>query len=113
LRTDPVLAAIALLLAACGARGPAGRMLTEGRAPPPDVAEACDLAARRCSRCHPIERLLLAHVTRPASWIWYVDRMRHQPESGISEPEGKIIVRCLVFHSFGPEGLGSLQEVSP
>jgi hypothetical protein len=88
-------------------------VLTEGRAPPPDVAEACDLAARRCSRCHPIERLLLAHVASPSHWTWYVERMRHQPESGITEGEGRIIVRCLVFHSFGPEGLSSLTEVTP
>lgn len=98
---------------ACGAGPPSGLVFTEGRNPPPEIGPACDLAARRCSRCHPLERLLIAHVTRPSSWEWYVDRMRHQPESGISEDEGRIIVRCLVFHSFGPQGLGSLAEGTP
>jgi hypothetical protein len=97
----------------CGATAPSGVIFTEGRQPPPDITEACDLAARRCSRCHPVDRLLIAHVTRPANWVWYVDRMRHQPESGISDDEGRIIVRCLVFHSFGPQGLGALAEGTP
>jgi hypothetical protein len=97
------------LATACGA-GRSENVLTEGRQPPPEVAAACDLAARRCSRCHPLERLLLAHVTRPSSWEWYVDRMRHQPESGITEDDGRVIVRCLVFRNFGQKGLDSLEE---
>jgi hypothetical protein len=97
------LAAAAALVSACGSNPPPGSVLEAGRQPSPEIAEACDLAARRCSRCHPIERLLLARVTSPAHWAYYVERMRHQPESGISEGEGKIIVRCLVFHSFGEE----------
>jgi hypothetical protein len=36
--------------------------------------------------------------------------MRHQPESRITEDDGRTIVRCLVFRSFGAEGLGSLEE---
>lgn len=105
--------ALLVAIAACGAGEPPGRVLTAGRSPPPEIVDACDLASRRCSRCHPLERLLLAHISTPGSWVMYVDRMRHQPESGITEPEGKVIVRCLVFHSFGPEGLSSLGEGSP
>jgi hypothetical protein len=104
---------IALAAGACGAGATTGLVFTEGRNPPPDIAQACDLAARRCSRCHPLERPLIAHVTRPTNWVWYVDRMRHQPESGITEDEGRTIVRCLVFHSFGSEGLRSLAEGTP
>ncbi len=108
----PTKGAVALLglVAACAAGGRPGHVLTEGRQPPPDIADACDLAARRCSRCHPIERLLIAHVNRPSGWQWYVDRMRHQPESGITEDDGRVIVRCLVFRSFGQGGLESLEE---
>jgi hypothetical protein len=82
----------------------------EGLSPPPDVRSACDLAGRRCSRCHPIERLLLAQVSRPEHWAQYVDRMRRQPESGITEVEGATITRCLVYRSFGPQGLQSYEE---
>lgn len=104
------LTALLVGIAACGAGEAPGRILTAGRSPPPDIADACDLAARRCSRCHPLERVLLAHVASPGNWVWYVDRMRHQPESGITEAEGRVIERCLVFHTFGPEGLSSLVE---
>ena len=121
LRTDRAAAGLAWLLLGgclggalgCGAGPSSGAVFTQGRDPPPEIAQACDLTSRRCSRCHPLERLLIAHVTRPSSWEWYVDRMRHQPESGISEDEGRIIVRCLVFHSFGPQGLRSLAEGTP
>jgi hypothetical protein len=105
---------LAALACGCGeAARPSGLVLTEGRTPPPDVAAACDLAARRCSRCHPIERLLLAQVSRPAHWVRYVERMRRQPESGISEAEGQTITRCLVFRSFGADGLRALEEGTP
>jgi hypothetical protein len=114
LRTDRgVGLALVVAIAGCGAGEAPGRVLTAGRSPPPEIADACDLASRRCSRCHPLERLLLAHVATPGNWVWYVDRMRHQPESGITEPEGRVIVRCLVFRSFGPEGISSLGEGSP
>jgi hypothetical protein len=104
--------ALLLLLAGCGA--PSGGLLgARAASAPPEVRAACDLTAQRCSRCHPIERLMLARVSSPVHWERYVERMRHQPESGITEDEGRIIVRCLVFRSFGSEGHVSVEGRTP
>ena len=67
------------------------------------LQRACQLADRRCSRCHPIERVLVAGVREPADWENYVHRMRLTPGSGITAREEPAIVRCLVQHSFGPQ----------
>jgi len=48
---------------------------------------------------------VLARVSRPIHWVRYVDRMRRQPESGIAPDEAPVIVRCLIYRSFGPEVL--------
>jgi hypothetical protein len=106
---DLVLAVLACAALGCGAKVNSS-VLTQGLSPPPDIRSACDLAARRCSRCHPIERLLLAQVGRPEHWAQYVERMRRQPESGISEPDGETITRCLVYRSFGAGGLQAYEE---
>jgi hypothetical protein len=67
----------------------------------PSIERACRLADRRCTLCHPIERVLFARVDEPSDWSDYVRRMRLTPGSGISPNEEPIIVRCLVEHSFG------------
>ena len=67
----------------------------------PSVQRACQLADRRCSRCHPIDRVLVAGVREPADWRDYVRRMRLTPGSGITAGEEPVIVRCLVQRSFG------------
>jgi hypothetical protein len=108
----PMLAALGLACGCGGAASPAASALAPGAAAPTDIQTACDLAAHRCSKCHPVERLLLAQVSRPEHWVRYVDRMRRQPESSISDDEGAIITRCLVFRSFGLAGLRSLEEGS-
>jgi cytochrome c5 len=69
----------------------------------PSLQRACELADRRCSRCHPIERVLIAGVHEPADWENYVHRMRLTPGSGITAREEPAIVRCLVQHSFGEQ----------
>jgi hypothetical protein len=78
-------------------------------APPPgasdEIVAACRLAENRCSRCHPVDRVLFARVESPQHWEWYVARMRRQPGSGISEDDARTIVRCLVTRSFGAAAL--------
>jgi hypothetical protein len=95
-----------------GCRGPKLRtgleLLTQGRPVPPEILAACQLAAHRCSRCHPLERVDLAKVSSPEHWGNYVDRMRRQPASGISEADAHVIVRCLVYRTFGPEGIQTI-----
>jgi hypothetical protein len=112
LTTSLLSLVVALLACGCGGAAP-GSLTDELVAPPPDISAACDLAGHRCSRCHPIERLTLAQVSRPEHWARYVERMRRQPESGISEAEGQTITRCLVFRSFGPAGLRMFEEGRP
>jgi hypothetical protein len=105
---------LAIVLCACGGGSSgSGALTAELVNPPADIATACDLATVRCSKCHPIERLTLAQVSRPEHWARYVERMRRQPESGISVSEGQVITRCLVFRSFGPAGLRSYEEARP
>lgn len=99
------------LIAVCFAACAAGRPYSEGRRDaPPEIQRACELTGKRCSKCHPIERAKLAHIESPAHWQMYVERMRHQPESGIGENESPIIARCLVFQRFGLDGLAGLRE---
>jgi hypothetical protein len=61
---------------------------------PPSVRDACALAEQRCSRCHDLERIQLAHHAM-VDWPVYVDRMRRMPGSGITPGEASVILRCL------------------
>jgi hypothetical protein len=61
---------------------------------PPPIQQACELAARRCSQCHTLDRVVDAHVT---AWQPYVRRMRLMPGSGIPSSEEPVIVRCLDY----------------
>ncbi|HWM86876.1 MAG TPA: hypothetical protein VNO33_13580 [Kofleriaceae bacterium] len=96
-----LVAAILIALGCAGAepRGLAPAARQAGAAP--SLQRACELADRRCARCHPIDRVLTAHVSGPEDWSSYVRRMRLTPGSGISKSEEPVIVRCLVQHSFG------------
>lgn len=76
-------------------------LLDDRAAAPPEIRDACDLAQMKCTRCHTTERIRMAHVSTPAQWEQYVARMRRNPGSGIDPTEGKTIVRCLVYRSFG------------
>ena len=61
---------------------------------PPSVREACTLTEQKCSRCHDLERIQLAHHAL-VDWPVYVDRMRRLPASGITPGDATIILRCL------------------
>jgi hypothetical protein len=79
---------------------------------PPDapvgIESDCALAQTRCSRCHSIDRVSEARVASPSHWQAYVHRMRLQPQSGILPIEEPLILRCLVYRSFGSAGLDEL-----
>ena len=109
--TRPGGAALAaLLVAACGSSEVhTGTLaLTEGRSFPPAEEKGCEVAAHRCNKCHPLERVLLARPATPYHWERYVERMRLQPASGISVDDAKVITKCLVFRSFGEDGVKTL-----
>lgn len=71
------------------------------------VSEACQLVNRRCSRCHPLDRVLQAHVAAPR-WPDYVHRMRLMPGSGIPPAEEQILIQCLSFRSASDTGVSIL-----
>jgi len=102
---------VAAFTGACSGGAPRGNPLISGfDNMPEDVREACDLARVRCTRCHTIERPLRARVKDPSHWQRYVRRMRLQPDSGISARDEPTLVRCLVFRSFGDEGLKTIEK---
>lgn len=63
----------------------------------PAIRQGCTLTARKCSRCHPIDRITVARGIGEASWRLYVDEMRLKPSSGISVEDAQLIMRCLVY----------------
>lgn len=69
----------------------------EYRKLPSDVADAYQVFAQRCSRCHTLARPLSAKIDTEAHWRLYVTRMRRQPGSGISEADAE---RVLIFLNY-------------
>jgi len=72
---------------------------------PPEIQEAYEVFAVRCSRCHTLARPLSARISDPQHWIRYVNRMRLQPGSGIDAKNGEIILRFLLYYH-GEHGEG-------
>ncbi len=97
----------------CQRPGSPPRLLPDDHALAPaasvELRAACALAEHRCSRCHPIDRVLLVDVATPRQWQDQVTRMRRLAGSSISPGDGDAIVRCLVYRSFGPAGLAALE----
>jgi hypothetical protein len=98
---------VAMLI--CCACAPA-MMLSAPPNAPSDVVAGCEIANHRCSHCHTLERIKLARVSDAVQWQWYVARMRLMPRSGISEPDQRAIVRCLVARSFGNDAVEGLDK---
>jgi hypothetical protein len=99
-------ASLVAVLAACLLPPPsASTLLADEASAPAEIREACALTSSKCSRCHTIDRVLVVQVTSPRQWETYVARMRRMSGSGISEAEGQVIVRCLVYRSFGPSAV--------
>jgi hypothetical protein len=62
---------------------------------PPDLRPDYAVFARRCSKCHSLARPLGSGISEDAAWVDYVDRMRRQPGSGISQADVAPILRFL------------------
>jgi len=76
-----------------------GRLLPGNRPHPVEIREACTVTAVKCTRCHNIDRVLVAQVTSPNQWEAYVARMRRMTASGITATDASRIVQCLVYRS--------------
>ncbi len=75
---------------------PVSRLLPDdGRPVTPALRDACTMTATRCTRCHTIDRVLVAAASSPVDWQAYVTRMRRMAGSGITEADGVVILRCL------------------
>ncbi len=92
-------------------RASSSLLLADPAAAPPHLVTDCRITERRCSRCHPLERITNTRVTSPAGWQSHVRRMRLTTGSGIPATDEPAIVRCLVFRSFGPTGLQQLHAL--
>lgn len=102
---------VLLALAAAGCSSTTafeGEALTFATSTHPELGGPCELAMRRCSRCHPFERVAHAHIREPRQWRDYVHRMRLMPSSGIPPQEETPIAQCLVFRTSGQPGLDEL-----
>ena len=100
-------------LFACGGSpspGVTGDILLRNSETPSAVMQAqCNVTAKKCTRCHPIDRLLGAQVSSPKGWQQYVNRMRLMPGASISPTNATDILDCLVFRSWGQEGLANFK----
>lgn len=95
---------VALALAACNV--PVSSTGTSG-SNPAYLRDACRLANDRCTRCHPLDRVLQARLAA-SQWRDYVHRMRLMPGSGIQPAEEPAIVDCLAYRSPSETGLAIL-----
>jgi len=55
--------------------------------------------AERCSKCHSLARSLNSGITDDGFWRMYVERMRRQPGSGITQEDTVAILRFLHWYS--------------
>ena len=105
--------AVGLVIAlACGPTGrapPVERLMEGMSGQDTAIEQACELTARRCTTCHDLDRVLAFRPADPVTWELYVGRMRRMRGSGISHREGDTILRCLVYRSFGADGLRDLE----
>ncbi len=110
--TTRLLPAVCALVAACSGPTTSGPspLVTGLEGAPASIQDSCQLAAKRCVRCHSVERITRLQVVSPVHWQRYVMRMRLQPDSGIGPREGDDIARCLVYRSFGARGIAELQS---
>ena len=116
-RVSAAAVAVALAVAlACGPTGrrapPVERLMDGMSGPDPATRAGCQLTARRCTACHDIDRVLAVHPADPLQWQQTIGKMRRMRGSGISDGDGHAILRCLVFRSFGAEGLRDLDAAS-
>lgn len=92
-------AASLLLVAACNAATlERGEGLDPSSVPPEEQADYA-LFAQRCSKCHSLSRPLNSGITEDSFWRMYVERMRRQPGSGITEQDTVAILRFLHWYS--------------
>jgi hypothetical protein len=66
---------------------------------PTEVQSDYAVFAQRCSKCHSLARPLESGITEDSFWHMYVEKMRRQPGSGISEADTVPVLRFLHWYS--------------
>jgi hypothetical protein len=105
-----------LALVACGSPGgetPSRRLMEGMSGQDATITQACELTAQRCTACHDLDRVIDASPSHPDQWARYIGRMRRMRGSGISVRDGDVILRCLVYRSFGDAGLRTIESAPP
>lgn len=100
-RRIAALAAAGMLagaLLACPGGAGSGDGLNVGSMPAPMQADYA-VFAQRCSKCHSLSRPLESGITDDDFWVFYVERMRRQPASGIALSDEPAILRFLHYYS--------------
>jgi hypothetical protein len=92
-----VTVATALFVGGC-ATSPAREGLDVAQLPV-DVRDDYALFAHRCSKCHALGRALNSGIADDRMWVDYVNRMRRQPGSGISQQDMAPILRFLHYYT--------------
>jgi hypothetical protein len=96
--------ALGLAAAAASCSADQGRMRASGEgidptSLPAEVRPDYRVYAHRCSKCHSLARSLQSGIQDDAYWVLYVQRMKRQPGSGISDADEVVILRFLSFYS--------------
>lgn len=97
-RAALVVAAGCILHAVAGCSGSRTEGLDTSKLPT-NVRDDYAIFARRCSKCHSLARPLSAGITDDDQWVRYVNRMRRQPGSGISQDDQERILRFLRYYA--------------
>ncbi len=106
--------AMSLGASACSGAQTGENPLLRGHTEAPEaVREGCNIAQRKCTRCHTMDQLLANNASTPEGWRLYVHRMRLMPGASIHAAEEPKIVKCLVYRTFGDEGLATLEGQAP
>jgi hypothetical protein len=97
------LAAFGLVFgaAACGGASFQGNRAEEldTSSYPADIQASYKVTAQRCSKCHSLARVWDSGITDDDYWVRYVERMRHQPGSGITRGDESVILHFLFYYS--------------
>jgi hypothetical protein len=93
---------VASLLGACASTLEHGDGLPPSAVPPEEQADYA-VFAQRCSKCHSLARPLNSGITDDGYWHTYVEKMRRQPGSGITENDKVPILRFLHWYSSSKE----------
>lgn len=102
-----IAAAISLAIVACSSNPRGLRASGDGLDPrtvPEQYRVDYELFAQRCSKCHSLARALDNDHVDARFWDRYVDRMRHQPGSGIAPEDVEPILHFLYFYSGSAPG---------